>query len=90
MKLPPESVRILRGMAAGATLKAHRMLDGEKTHRLHPLDGPALTVDSAAVEFLKDHGLIRSNMKFPAATYLLTESGVATADELNDRKPRNQ
>ena len=69
----------MRGMAAGATLKVHRTVDGEKTHRLHPLDGPAQSVERAAVEALKDSGLIRSNMKFPAATYLLTERGVAVA-----------
>jgi hypothetical protein len=61
-------------MRAGATLKAHRTLDGEKVHRLHLLDGPAVDVDSAAVERLKRRGLIASNMKFPAAVYLLTES----------------
>jgi hypothetical protein len=79
MKLPPEPARILRAMAAGATLKAHRTVDGDKTHQLHPLNGPAQTVPRADVDFLKDHGLIRSNMKFPAATYLLTERGVRAA-----------
>ncbi len=62
-------------MLAGATLKAHRTLDGTKLYTLHPLDGPAEIVDRAAVETLKRRGLIASNLKFPAATYLLTEEG---------------
>ncbi len=74
-------------MLAGATLKAHRTVDGTKTHMLHPLDGPAEPVDRAAVETLKQHGLIASNMKFPAATYVLTERGVtaAASDSEHDR-----
>ena len=79
MKLPLESARILRALLAGATLKAHRTLDGAKTYTLHPLDGPDEIVDRAAVESLKRHGLIRSNLKFPAATYVLTEEGLAHA-----------
>jgi hypothetical protein len=66
-------------MRGGATLKAHRTLDGEKIHRLHPLDGPPEDVDSAAVERLKRRGLIASNMKFPAAVYLVTDEGVQTS-----------
>lgn len=76
MRLSSESTRILRTMLAGATLKAHRTLDGEKTYTLHPLDGPDEAVERAVVETLKRHGLIASNMKFPAATYVLTEKGL--------------
>jgi hypothetical protein len=36
-------------------------------------------VDSAAVERLKRRGLIASNMKFPAAVYLVTDEGVQTS-----------
>ncbi len=72
---------ILRAMLAGATLKAHRDLDGAKTHRLHPLVGPPELVDRATVESLRQHGLIASNMKFPAATYVLTERGVTAASQ---------
>ncbi|MGQ9490475.1 MAG: hypothetical protein ACUVR4_02620 [Anaerolineae bacterium] len=82
MRLPPQPARILRAMLAGATLKAHRTLDGAKTHLLHPLDGPAEPVPRAAVEYLARHGLIASNMKFPVATYLLTERGVEVATRL--------
>ncbi len=76
---PAAGLRILRAMLDGATLKAHRTLDGAKTYILHPLDGPDEIVDRAAVEALKQRGLIASNLKFPAATYVLTEYGVASA-----------
>jgi hypothetical protein len=76
MNLSPAQRRILRAMRDGATLKAHRTLDGEKVHRLHPLAGEQEPVDAALVESLHDLGLIRSNLKFPAATYILTERGV--------------
>ena len=75
----PTHRHILRAMLDGAALKAHRTLDGEKTYTLHPLDGTDEIVERAAVETLKRHGLIISNMKFPAATYGLTEEGLALA-----------
>ena len=67
--------RVLLSLAAGCALKSHRYLDGSKAYQLHPLDGPAETIQHAAVEYLQEHGLIDSNKKFPAATYWLTESG---------------
>lgn len=76
---PVTDRHILRAMLDGATLKAHRTLDGKKTYTLHPLDGSDEIVDRAAVEALKRQGLIASNTKFPAATYVLTERGVAMA-----------
>jgi hypothetical protein len=87
VKLTTEQARILRAMLDGATLKAHRTLDGEKLHMLHPLDGPDEIVDRAAVESLKRRKLIASNMKFPAAVYLLTERGLAVARFLDEGKP---
>jgi hypothetical protein len=74
VRLSAEEARIVAAMREGATLKAHRTLDGEKVHRLHPLAGPPVDVDSGVVERLKRRGLITSNMKFPAAVYLLTEA----------------
>ncbi len=74
MNLDAEQQRILNAMRDGATLKAHRTLDGAKTHVLHPLAGPPETVSSVAVDALKRRGLIASNMKFPAAVYRLTTS----------------
>jgi hypothetical protein len=76
MNLNAEQQKILSAMRDGATLKAHRTLDGEKTHLLHPLAGPPVPVSSAAMDALKRRGLIASNMKFPAAAYLLTERGL--------------
>ena len=76
MRLTPAQHHILRAMHDGATLKAHRTLDGEKSHRLHPLAGEPEPVDSATVESLRALGLIQSNLKFPVATYVLTEQGV--------------
>ena len=80
---------ILRALLDGATLKAHRTLDGEKTYILHPLDGPDEIVDRAAVEHLKQQGLIASNMKFPAATYVLTERGLTTCVRIIEDRRRS-
>jgi hypothetical protein len=51
---------------------------------LHPLEGPPETVNSAAIESLKQRGLIASNMKFPASVYLLTERGLEIARNITD------
>lgn len=67
---------------AGGTLKVHRHLDGSKLYRLHPLEGPPETLQGATVNHLKTQGLIDSNKKFPAATYLLTEKGKEVAVSL--------
>lgn len=63
-------------IAEGWTLKSHRYLDGRKVYRLHPLgEGEAEEVAWETVEGLRERGLIDSNKKFPAATYLLTDKG---------------
>ena len=82
MKYSSAQAAILRAMSAGAALKSHRTLNGEKTHKLHPLDGPPQAVDRRAVESLRREGLIQSNQKFPAATYLLTDRGLIVAATL--------
>ena len=79
MKLSEVHDYILQALLNGATLKSHRYLDGAKLYKLHPLDGPAEPVERAAVDYLKQQGLIKSNMKFPAATYLLTDKGKQAA-----------
>jgi hypothetical protein len=92
-RLSAEEKRILAAMLEGSQLKSHRYLDGEKTYRLHPLnedtnqgDGQSVAlsipVSSTAVESLRERGLIESNMKFPAATYLLTPKGERKAASL--------
>lgn len=77
---------LLLAIADGATLKAHRDLEGRKVHRLHALDGTAVSVESATVDLLKRRRLIDSNKKFPAATYLLTEKGQRLAAMLSGRQ----
>lgn len=80
MKLRPAEQAVVRLLAQGWTLKSHRNLDGEKDYLLHPLDsGPAQEVAAGTVRALLDAGLIDSNKKFPAATYLLTERGKTLA-----------
>ncbi|GAB4425133.1 MAG: hypothetical protein Kow0031_04520 [Anaerolineae bacterium] len=86
MKLSAAEITVLTGLAEGRTLKSHRNLDGEKAYRLHPLDGLPQPVDWAVVDALKRRGLIDSNKKFPAATYLLTEKGRRTAEKLLAKK----
>ena len=75
---------ILKSIHQGCTLKSHRYLDGTKIYQLHPLEGNAETVNRAAVDYLKEHHLIDSNKKFPAATYLLTAKGQRVVEELQD------
>ena len=73
MALSPAQRTLLRAMLDGAALKVHRDLDGNKTHLLHPLTGEPTPVAAELVESLRVLGLIQSNLKFPAATYLLTD-----------------
>ena len=75
MGLSPEAVQILSAVRQGAVVKAHRTLDGAKIHKVHPLQADAFEVSEAAVRALEKRGWLRSNLKFPVATYLLTEKG---------------
>ena len=79
-----EEVALVRALAAGHTLKDHRFLDGRKRHTLHRLDGTAIQVNEDLVDRLRRQGVIASNKKFPAATYLLTEKGRRLAARLGD------
>jgi hypothetical protein len=72
VSLSAEQQRVLRLMAEGWTLKAHRYLDGRKVYQLHALAGGAQPVRAATVEALVAAGLLDSNKKFPAATFWLT------------------
>jgi hypothetical protein len=76
MPLTPAQRNLLRAMLDGASLKAHRDLDGAKTHLLHPLIGEPSPVSAELVESLRNLGLIQSNLKFPAATYVLTDGAL--------------
>ncbi|MEZ4657133.1 MAG: hypothetical protein R2911_06145 [Caldilineaceae bacterium] len=75
MKLSTDQIDVLAALAVGAVLKSHRDLDGHKVYRLHPLQGSSLALSPHMVDPLKRHKLIESNMKFPAATYILTDKG---------------
>lgn len=81
-KLSAEAEQVLGLLATGGVLKAHRSLDGEKSYRMHPLSGEAIRVSAAAMDALKRRRLIDSNMKFPAAAYVLTERGRQAAASL--------
>jgi hypothetical protein len=76
MSLSEVQQQLLESVAQGDVLKVHRTMDGDKQFRLHALDGSAVQdVSSADVEMLVGMNLVGSNMKFPAATFLLTEAG---------------
>jgi len=87
-KLDASSTLILQALAHGDTLKAHRHVDGSKIHKLHALTGAVQMVEATAVRKLERRGLIHSNKKFPAATYLLTAQGCHTAQKLVDVEVR--
>lgn len=80
MKLTAEHWRLLKAMADGHTLKAHRDIEGHKEFRLHFVDGRAPEmIERHWADELAEAGLIDSNKKFPAATFWLTEKGRAVA-----------
>lgn len=69
---------ILVALAQGQRLQDHRDLDGGKVYKLHALDNrPDEVVVGSLVLDLQRQQLIQSNMKFPAATYRLTDKGAA-------------
>lgn len=72
---------MLNAIAGGATLKAHRYLDGRKVYQLHALDGSTQPVRAATVAALVAAGLLDSNKKFPAATFWLTPAAQARLAE---------
>jgi len=83
MRLSTEQARIISELARGSRLQDHRNLDGDKVYKLHSLGSPSVEIiDTALVTDLKREQLIASNMKFPAATYLLTDKGIELAARL--------
>lgn len=69
---------LLIALQAGDRLQVQRTLDGAKVYRLHAHDGAdAHEVAGAIVDGLVRAGLLESNMKFPVATFLLTDKGRA-------------
>jgi uncharacterized protein YjhX (UPF0386 family) len=89
MWLSEEQRRVLGALAQGSTLKVHRDVDGSKIYKLHPLAGATVeVVAEAVVQVLQRRGLIDSNMKFPAAVYLLTDAGAQIGVSLTDGQVR--
>ena len=85
MNLTEAQVDVLCAMLEGSILKSCRYLDGTKVYRLRTLENSdEEAVDGSIVEELKAQGLISSNMKFPAATYLLSARGAEIAASLTD------
>lgn len=85
-RLNAQQKELLAAIAAGDTLKVHRTVDGEKVYRLHPLDGSReIEILPRDAEALLLQGLIESNMKFPAATYLITPRGASVARNYYDQ-----
>ncbi len=88
LPLSNEQKRVLRAIVGGAYLKAHRHLDGYKVHKLHfGQSDSAQNVDEhvvadGVVDGLRRRGLIDSNLKFPAATYMLTDHGAKVVQRL--------
>ncbi len=81
MRLNTEQRRILTTLQGGGYLKIHRTLDGAKVYRLYCAGGgedPGEELPPAAVDALERHGYLQSNLKFPAATLLLTARGART------------
>ncbi len=82
-ELEPAQAALLVALQQGAVLKVHRTVDGDKVHRLHQAGAADQEIDGALVVALADQGLVQSNMKFPAATFLLTDKGAAVATHLS-------
>jgi hypothetical protein len=78
-----EEKAVLRALVSGYQLKSHRYLNGQKEYTLHDTATDATRpVQAATVDRLRDAGLIVGNMKFPAATYMLTINGERVAASL--------
>ncbi len=82
MRLTESEKTVLHALVSGSRLQSHRHLDGRKEYSLHALDDRTQPIAAAVVERLRGLGLIESNMKFPAATYLLTTKGQQVASSL--------
>ena len=83
MRLTTEQQEVLAALQTGQHLKVHRTPDGLKRYHLHRVDGSvAGNVSAGIVDRLERGGFIESNMKFPAATFLLTEKGNSAATRI--------
>jgi len=77
-----EQARVLAALLHGSCLKVHRTLDGDKIYRLAtPDQAHSEEIGAEIAAALEQKNLIASNMKFPAATFLLTDKGVLLATQ---------
>ena len=76
MRLTRREFGLLRSLAEGHTLKAHRDIDGNKVYRLRRTDGRTEEVPAELVQHLVERRLLDSNKKFPAATFYLTDRAI--------------
>ena len=76
MRLSRRELGLLRSLAEGHTLKAHRDIEGNKVYRLRRTDGRVEEVPAELVQHLVERHLLDSNKKFPAATFYLTDRAV--------------
>lgn len=85
MRLNKAEQHVLAALVSGRHLKSHRYLDGTKLYALHnAANTEREPVAAATVDSLRARGLIVGNMKFPAATYLLTPRGADVASALTE------
>ena len=83
MRLSKAERHVLAALVSGRHLKSHRTLDGSKHYALHDTTNThSEPVAAGTVDKLRERGLIAGNMKFPAATYLLTAQGAEVAASL--------
>jgi hypothetical protein len=83
MRLGRQEKEVLVALVSGYQLKSHRYLDGEKVYTLHDTASDTTrSILAATVNQLRERGLLVSNMKFPAATYMLTIEGERVAASL--------
>jgi predicted transcriptional regulator len=84
MRLSDAQRALLVALQAGDRLQVHRTLDGAKLYRLHTHnDNISEAVAPDIVDSLVRAGLIESNMKFPTATFLLTDKGLAAVKAIS-------
>ena len=82
-ELEPAQAALLTKLQQGGVLKVHRTADGDKVYRLHEAGALDREIEETLVAALTDRSLVQSNLKFPAATFLLTDKGVAVAMQLS-------
>lgn len=73
---------VLVAVHEGWALRSQRDLEGNKRYLLQQAGAEEQPVARDVVLYLREHGLLETNHKFPAATFLLTSKGSTAAAEL--------